>query len=129
MKHKTWFRLVLKAIGVLLTGMGLPGMLMQLMQLSYFLQENPYSSFGAGMPTGYFWWTTFAPLVEHLGLVVIGLYLLFGGEWVVDKCIPSNRPYCPECGYDLSRASGERCPECGVSLPNVTVTDRSRETE
>ena len=29
----------------------------------------------------------------------------------------SNRPYCPECGYDLSKATSGNCPECGVKLP------------
>jgi hypothetical protein len=45
------------------------------------------------------------------------MYLLIGGKWIADFAIPSNRPYCPNCGYDLSHYSGERCPECGVTWP------------
>ncbi|GMU20302.1 MAG: hypothetical protein AMXMBFR13_03990 [Phycisphaerae bacterium] len=44
--------------------------------------------------------------------VAFGLYLFFGGRWIVDKAVPANRPYCPECGYDLTAATRNRCPEC-----------------
>ncbi len=45
-----------------------------------------------------------------------GLYLFLGGNWIVNLAIPGNRPYCPECGYDLSGAPGKRCPECGTPI-------------
>ena len=40
-----------------------------------------------------------------------GLYLFFGGKWIADKAIAGNRPYCLECGYDLTGATGNRCTE------------------
>jgi hypothetical protein len=53
-----------------------------------------------------------------IGLLV-GLYFFFGGEWVVNKAIPGNRPYCHECGYDLTGAVGSVCNECGTPFKPV----------
>ncbi|MGB7157408.1 MAG: hypothetical protein WBD40_05045 [Tepidisphaeraceae bacterium] len=33
---------------------------------------------------------------------------------VLLKAIPGNRPYCHECGYDLTNAVGHVCVECGT---------------
>lgn len=67
----------------------------------------------AGVP----WGPVLMSTAGYLAPFAIGLYLFFGGEWVVNLAIASNRPYCPECGYDLSRATGPVCPECGTLLP------------
>jgi predicted amidophosphoribosyltransferase len=50
-----------------------------------------------------------------------GLYLFFGGKWIVDLAIPGNRPYCQECGYDLTGAHRDRCPECDTPFRPDTV--------
>lgn len=47
-----------------------------------------------------------------------GLGLFFRGEWIVHRIVPSNRPYCGQCGYELSHVSGGHCPECGTPLTN-----------
>jgi hypothetical protein len=57
------------------------------------------------------WMYTLVTPVAQLG---IGLYLFFGGRWIADLAIPSNRPYCHECGYDLTSATGTVCNECGT---------------
>ena len=46
--------------------------------------------------------------------LVVGFYLFFGGRRIADLAVPSNRPYCPECGYDLTGTKGSVCPECGT---------------
>ena len=80
--------------------------------------------FGAwGVPNWYYW----NLMTDHVGDVVqlgLGLYLLFSGRWIADLAIPSNRPYCPECGYDNSEATGKCCPECGVPV----VSHETRES-
>lgn len=38
--------------------------------------------------------------------------------------LPRWRPECPECGYSLRRAAGERCPECGEAFPTTQRTFR-----
>ncbi len=108
MKHKTWFRLVVKAIGLLV------------MSLSIGHIVNTFLAYlGEWIETGGVTWRAWM-LSYGLGQSVaflFGLYLFLGGEWVVNKAIPSNRPYCPECGYELAHHTSPKCPECGVALP------------
>jgi hypothetical protein len=117
MKHKTWFRLVLKAIGILVLAFSAPHLLWvggaSLLEAILTASPAPGSVVPFFVNWDYEWRTLFYNGIE----VAFGLYLLFGGKWLVNKCIPSNRPYCPECGYDLSKSSDASCPECGVGLP------------
>jgi rubrerythrin len=53
--------------------------------------------------------------------MIAGAYLFFGGKWVADKAIPSNRPYCHECGYELTGNVSDRCPECGTFPPKKEI--------
>ena len=120
MKHKTWFRLVIKAIGVLLVGFGTETLIEGVIYGIAYLEQ--ITGMGGGMtffPTSYL----IARPVGGLAVAAFGLYLFFGGAWIVNKAIPSNRPYCPECGYDLSHsaAGATNCPECGVALPARTT--------
>ncbi len=125
MKHKTWFRLVLKAIGILLVGLSLPDLVKFVAQMGHF----SVGSFASGRfpvpppPTWWWVWNLVPEVIGHLLQLGLGLYLLFGGKWIVNLCIPSNRPYCPECGYDLSKAGSANCPECGVKLPRDHSTE------
>jgi hypothetical protein len=115
MKYKTWFRLVLKAIGVLLIGLALPSLVREVG--SMFLYQSMFATNPGTLQlddiTAWLW-SLSPPVIQ----MAIGLYLILGGAWVTNLCVPSNRPYCPECGYDLSQAtSRERCTECGITLP------------
>jgi hypothetical protein len=114
-KHKTWFRLVVKAIGITLLGFAAPELVDRIATyIAYRVQQQSW-----GTPLPYPEWL--GSLLHVLGPLLqtaAGAYLLFGGDWLVNKAIPSNRPYCPECGYDLSKNSNDRCPECGVALAN-----------
>ena len=113
MKHKTWFRLVLKAIGVLLVGSALPNFIETWFSAVWWIVE-PTGTYLQNYPQ----WLLMVKPAAVTCQFVLGLYLFFGGHWVINKCIPSNRPYCPECGYDLSHNSPlTNCPECGVTLP------------
>jgi len=103
MKHKTLFRIGLKLIGAYLTAFGIN---IVLMNMGSFVHN--YSNFGISAIE--IWW--YFTISAGISQIAIGCYFFFGGEWVVNKAIPSNRPYCPECGYDLSGAVSCRCPEC-----------------
>lgn len=116
MKHKTWFRLVIKAIGIYLICQSIPNVISQasaiILQVNqFYLYSQPGWTLGQQMA-----WIV-PQALQWVVSIAVGLYLVFGGSWIVNMCIPSNRPYCPECGYDLSKSSGANCPECGVALP------------
>ena len=107
MKYKTLFRLLIKVIGVWLFAEGVLALFGSIIQyVSYFSQST------SARP---FWWIIVIP-AQGLARVGLGAYLFFGGRWIVDKAIPSNRPYCHECGYELSYAESNRCPECGTEF-------------
>ena len=108
MKYKTLFRLMLKAIGVWVLASALPSLVSM---IGLFLRQTSATrSFRMATDDWYFLLNTVASGLH----VAFGLYLFFGGKWIVDKAIPSNRPYCHECGYDLTAATRNRCPECGT---------------
>ncbi len=105
MKYKTLFRVLLKLIGVWLFAQGVVSMMG--------LIPNLLLYFDRGSPPGSWWYMVPARGVTGMAL---GAYLFFGGRWIADKAIPSNRPYCHECGYDLSTSARDKCPECGTPV-------------
>jgi hypothetical protein len=113
MKHKTWFRLVIRAIGVLLVGLGAPDAIATAVYTVWVSIAQPY-----GQARLADMWML-PSLLANVLQAALGLYLYFGANWVVNKAIPTNRPYCPECGYDMAAAQGPACPECGAALPGV----------
>ena len=115
MKYKTLFRMLLKVIGVWIFVEGVGGMLSQLGYIGFYFTDANMRRSGQQW---YFVWNMVGPLTQ-LGL---GLYLFFGGKWIADKAIPGNRPYCHECGYDLTNAVGNVCTECGTPFRVAEVS-------
>lgn len=107
MKYKTLFRLSLKFVGVICIARGIPA---TIGLISWTVWE--YLNTGAVTWSWYFTQTG-AQMSEFL----VGLYLFFGGEFIVNFAIPSNRRYCHECGYMLPGHEGGVCAECGTAYP------------
>jgi hypothetical protein len=108
MKYKTLFRIMCKAIGVYFFVSGCSGALMNISGLivMFFVSPaavGPYRSLYS-IPSG------IGSLVDF----AVGYYLFFHGQTVANWAVPGNRPYCPECGYDLSGSVSGMCPECGT---------------
>lgn len=106
MKYKTLFRLALKLVGVVFILLGAE----QFVTMGFLWAFAVLSGESAGVALGSFYVILPSILLRIGG----GSYLLFGAKWIVDKAIPSNRPYCPNCGYDLTGAVSKRCTECGT---------------
>jgi len=113
MRYKTLFRVGLKLLGVYFFFTALVALASAVS--NYIWQgwiNTPAGGVGvliSGSSSNIWFW--------HASTVLelfVGLYLFFGGKWIVDRAIPGNRPYCHECGYDLTNAIGNVCTECGT---------------
>ncbi|MFG0250309.1 MAG: hypothetical protein ACF8OB_15600 [Phycisphaeraceae bacterium JB051] len=127
MKYKTAFRLGLKLIGVYLIAISVMPFIVKMSQ--FYVATRSQQSMGI-MDVSVLQWTLVL-LDSQLLNIVVGLYLFFKGEWIVNKAIPSNRPYCHECGYELTNATLNICPECGTEFkahsPQRTNAESSSE--
>lgn len=111
MKHKTFTRLVIKLMGVFFLLNGVAGLLGAVTYLLIVLDD--YSTMGDSFYLAY-------PLSAAVGsgaMLVAGLVMLLASNALANLLIPSNRPYCPNCGYELTGMRSGKCPECGVELP------------
>ncbi len=109
MRYKTTFRLAVRAIGLLMIAQSLPWMVETGLGLLLMASIGSSPSWMSG---GY-------GALESLVRCAIGAYLFAGPRWIVNFAIPGNRPYCPECAYDLTGAVGSLCPECGTQIPRI----------
>lgn len=113
MKHKTLCRLAVRLIGLVFL---INGLLEVPAIIAVLAHARPAA---VGVPLD---WAMFVGLIEPIGSILIGVYLFLGGTAVVNYLIPSNRPYCHECGYELTLPASKHCPECGTEHNRPTPT-------
>ncbi len=107
----TWFRLVIRAIGVLLVGLAMPSAVNHLASLIQLLAAS------SSMEISHY---LFAMIAEFAGVVLMlgfGLYLLIGGGALIRYCTRDVTGLCASCGYDVRNLDADRCPECGAPIP------------
>jgi len=119
MRYKSLFRVLVKVIGVYLIAAASVSFLSEVMRAVLILVfAMPSQLFSSWLQDyGFLGWA-FYSLVPNLIQALVGLLLFFRVDWIANHAIPSNRPYCVECGYDLTGHTTEKCPECGTAKPN-----------
>ena len=115
MRHRTWFRMVLKAIGVLLIGFGAPDLIHWVLNYTAWMYYE--TGWMAGSPNMPDWLSFFLQIAGSVVQIIIGIFLILGAQWLVTKLLPSGDPFCEQCGYDLSGSKSVHCPECGATVP------------
>lgn len=110
MTEHAWFKLLLRALGILVCGFAVPSLLTQ---GGYLIQALASSS--PIWPDEYYW-AFGGGLAGSLAQAAIGLYLLFGGNWIINRCLKEVRNRCISCGYDLTASTADACPECGAPI-------------
>jgi hypothetical protein len=127
MTDPKWFRLVIRAVGVLTIAISIPHVGGAIASLAMMLQAGPggwrsyLSSSGAG--GGESWWNPFtfgvaASVLAAAGQLGLGLYLLCGASRLVRYCVREVSGRCAGCDYEVRGLKG-KCPECGLEIPEA----------
>ncbi len=95
MKYKALFWVLLKPLGVFLVIDGI--------SLLFMTHEDP---------------------LPGLWRLATGVYLLFGGRFIVNVAFPMRLRRCQDCGYDLIDGATGQCPGCGITVPAMAESSK-----
>ena len=109
MSDPRWFKLLVRAIGLVLIGIAIPSITMA---LSY-IPEMHDPNFGYNVQ--YALWSLIGPGMGGLLQLALGGYLFFGAPRLVKYCVRQVHTRCPGCDYDVRGLQGA-CPECGLLI-------------
>lgn len=137
--HRTLFRYVIKALGVLFIGLSLPGLAIAL-ETIYTTISLMYSPPVANAPAWQLYAYMNSALGNHVARILratgpiaqfgFGVYLLFWGGLLFRWCALPSGARCPSCAYDLNGNTTEICPECGCNVSRLkTAPNKERQFE
>jgi len=109
MKHKAWFRLIMRTSGLITMLIGAMMFADRAIDVTFDLfdhsDENAFSAYAL------------RSFLYALTVTIAGAYLCFRGEWVIMHAFPSGPKCCPSCGYQVRGNETGICSECGAVLP------------
>ena len=115
MSDFAWFKLLIRAIGVLLIGLSIPMVL-------YTIGFGIANQLSNSMPLSALM-IPWLPMLAGYGVQAgFGLYLLVGAEGLINRCIAGVRHNCAACGYNLEGITSAVCPECGAATTRRAAT-------
>ena len=119
MSDPRWFKLLVRAIGVLVIALAVPH-LGQTIATGAMLLDLRQSAGG-----GPFYDQMYVPMllvqtVSVLFQLGLGVYLLRGAPALTRFCIRQVGRRCPACDYDLQGLAG-KCPECGLEVQTAAA--------
>ncbi len=121
-----FLKLLVRLVGLLLIGLAISPLLQGAgMVVAMLGSAGPFSmgAFGSDM------WMMILYLGAPAGALLqfmIGLNLLLGGKWLVERCRRDMIGRCGLCGYDIKGLRVPVCPECGAQ---IEVLVRKQENE
>lgn len=99
------FKLLVRAVGMLLIGTSIPNFSFGLLNL-----------WGMWYQSGSLFERSYTAIHYLMGPTCqagFGAWLLFGANRVIHRCIREVRDHCLSCGYNIKGLTTGRCPECG----------------
>lgn len=109
MRDYRWFKILVRAMGLLLLGMSVP----------YLASAADYLVGSISSPNTAYSRTYVERAVTYgagaTGQALLGLYMLSGAPRFVRYCIDQAEKRCIRCDYDLTGLTGA-CPECGAPI-------------
>lgn len=126
MSEYAWFKLLIRAVGVLMLGLGGPMIVWYAARL---IVAGVPGSPGATSRSLVSEATMAVPgLLAYGSQAALGWYLIFRGEWFIKKVLGEIQGRCAMCGYDLHGLKADACPECNAPIrtaaakPNIPIS-------
>lgn len=117
MSDYAWFKLLVRAIGIMLLGFSIPTLAWYVFEL--FVSAMPTVTGRSSRSVGDHLLFNLPTLASFGAQAFMGWYLLFRGEWIIGKVLAEVNGRCAKCGYDIRAITTGACPECNTPIRAV----------